>query len=86
MVLIEVISAREDNKLLGTIMDINIADTAKMLQRFVKCCWLSPININAYQLAASTHILLCRHAQERSKVHGCTLDAHVLSEKCNKIM
>ena len=81
MVLIEGISAREDNRLLGTNMDINMADTAEMLQRFVKCCQLSPINIKCLS-AISKHLhLLCHHAQERSNVHGCTEGAHVLSEK-----
>ena len=54
MVLMEGISAREDNRLLRTNMDINIADTAKTLQRFVKCCQLSPINIKCL-LAISKH-------------------------------
>ena len=78
MALIEGISARGDNRLLGTNMDINIADTAKHFKDLSSVISQVQLILNAYQLLASTHILRCHHAQERSNVCGCTKVAHVL--------
>ena len=78
MALIEGISARGDNRLLGTNMDINIADTAQHFKDLSSVVGQVQLLLNAYQLSASTHILLCHHAQEEAmfvgapRVHMCS--------------